>query len=460
MQSLTGKKYAPRLGFFLLTTFVVSGAAFFNKFPLVQEASGRFLLAGLSLDPPPGETGTYGLFVRMVTWQASLWPIVLVQAAILNALLLRTTALLLPGFKRRRVYFPLVLGLALLTGMSWIAGTLLPDIFLGYAFLGTFLWFLDRELSVAGRIALAVLLVFSWSAQLGHLGFGLVSLLVGGIFWVSRRRRLARDRKNLGLWLGIILLALLWVPTYNALMGNGFRFHSSFRVHLLAKGVENGMLDALIGAECRAKGPGEKDRFCAYCGETAFSAYAVKLDRDSVLQDSTSSAWDDPVGFGVPGHLPQGAGAWLNFLGKGFSGAFRQLLTNDFTRYANIWMDEEQPYAHNIARVVHDRFPHAFGEYMFSRQNRINLRLELLPFLNWPLLGLSLGFLIWQWGAWGKDPKWRLFVGLLLGFIVLNALVQGMLLGVNDLAGARLTWLLVFAAGAMAVKRFGTNVNI
>jgi hypothetical protein len=456
MQNIDWKKQLGHLGYFLLTTFVVSAAAFFNKFPLVQEASGRFLLSGFTLEPPPGETGSYGLFIRMVSWQASAWPIVIAQAAILNTLLMRSTALLLPSFSLRRIYFPIVVILAMLSGMSWVTGTILPDIFLSFIFLGTFIWFVDREMKAGFRVMLGVLLVFSWSAQVSHLLFGIVGLFAFAGFWVLRRNSVSREARKMGVaWAGTIVAALLLVPIHNAFTSKGFRFNLSSDIHLFARTVENGML----ARHLEENGPADSTWILAYTEGEVWTASEVKLDRDSLLLNAECNAWADPDGCDIPGGTLNQLGEYLEFTAIGLRDAVRQLLVSDFTRYDYIWMDEERPYAHNIARVIHDRLPHAYGEYMNDRQNRVNLRLELLPYANLPLLGLCGGFLLWGMGKWRRERQWLLFMALLLDLVLLNALVQGLFFGVNDLAGARVMWWLVYAGLVFGVKAFFTNVK-
>lgn len=372
MRSANWKQQLGHLGYFLFTAFFVAGAAFFNKFPLVRESSGAYLEASFSLENLAQETMAYPWLIRATTWQATVWTIVLVQAFLLNFLLLRVTKLLVPGLPLRFVHFPVVLLLALFSSMTWVTSTLHPDIFLSLGLLAGFVFVWDDELRRPARIFLGAVLVGSfWTKSEFVLYAIMVTPLLLAVWFWKRKLVSARLKKRFLLGMGLLLLPFVLTEGVHLISKSAFHFDS----HALA---------------------------------TAKVPHPINVAK--------------------------------------------QLGSGNFTRYPLYWEDNPDPQKAYIAEVIHQRLPHEFGEYMNCRQNRDNLQLWYISWLNLPLLFLSLAVLIWGMSRGQTAGPWAAFLYLVGIGTLLNALLQTSLGDVDDFAGARMSWLLLYAALLMGVS--------
>lgn len=61
------------------TAFLIIALAFFNRYPLVYSDTGTYIRSAFTLHPPVDRPIGYSLIIRAVTWQSTLWTVVLFQ---------------------------------------------------------------------------------------------------------------------------------------------------------------------------------------------------------------------------------------------------------------------------------------------------------------------------------------------------------------------------------------------
>jgi hypothetical protein len=164
----------------LIAVLIGSGAAFYNRYPLIYPDTGGYIVNARN-----GIRSTfYALFVIPANLTHVLWTVVLLQS-LLVVYLLRLVLHEVFGIRSRLQYLAIIVLLCLLTSLPWYVAFVMPDIFVGVTVLGLFmLAFCFERLSrwercfVVGVTFGASLTHFTYlPIAIGLLGVGLVARL-------------------------------------------------------------------------------------------------------------------------------------------------------------------------------------------------------------------------------------------------------------------------------------------
>ena len=141
--------------YLLATGLLAVVLAFVNKYPLVYSDSGTYILSSFTLEPAADRPIGYGLIIRAVTWQSTLWTVVLFQGVVLSWLLWEVMRGLFPEDRVLwRRHLAVVAALVLLSSMPWYAAQVMPDFLTPLIVLILYLLFRAPEL---GRVTRGVL---------------------------------------------------------------------------------------------------------------------------------------------------------------------------------------------------------------------------------------------------------------------------------------------------------------
>jgi len=170
-----------RIAAFAVATTLLLVPAFWNGFPLLFYDTGAYLGRAFEDTLSPGRSAVYGFFLGAGHWW-NFWPAVIAQSLVTVwtvALFLRTQDL-----GHRPILLVALFALfTAATGLPWIAGQLMPDVFAGLAVLALYLLvFRADALARWERVALVVLLAFSASIHNA-------TLAVIAVRWDARHRR-------------------------------------------------------------------------------------------------------------------------------------------------------------------------------------------------------------------------------------------------------------------------------
>ena len=164
---------------------------FWNGYPPVFADTGTYLGQALQIymgwDRPP----FYSVFLFATHWRLTLWGPMLAQGLIVAHLL--AVVLRVLGRPNPWLVVPVAFALSALTGLSWIAAQLIPDVFTGVVVLA--LWLLGfkaRSLSAGERLWLMLLAAGAIAVHQSHLplAFGLAVCGAALLLW-GRGARLA-----------------------------------------------------------------------------------------------------------------------------------------------------------------------------------------------------------------------------------------------------------------------------
>jgi len=281
------------LGFAFLT-FLFLVIALWNRFPLMFYDTGGYLAEGLEGAFLPERSPVYSLLLYLTGGGISLWPVVILQAA-MTAYLVALTA--------RAEVEKLSLGqlmaagafLMLATGIGWYVGQVEPDCMTALVVLGAYLlFFRSKFLGAAQTILVAAITGLAVACHPSHLGLmaGLLAVALAlRVFFplrVSRSRE--RDTANAGEAdlklphilpaLGAFVLALGLVFASNYVLTRQVFFSRSASVFVFARLMQDGIVKRLLDDTCPASGY----KLCAYKSRLKTRADAWLWAPDSLFR--------------------------------------------------------------------------------------------------------------------------------------------------------------------------------
>lgn len=432
-----------KLAFYLLgSAFLISALAFYNRYPLMFSDSGTYIRQAFLLEPPADRPIGYSLIIRAVTWQSTLWTVVLFQGLMLSWLLYETLKKVLPAkVSTWRVHFLLVVVLMLVTSMPWYAAQIMPDIFTPMIALVIFLLFRAPELGVAKRGFLWICLFFFLITHNAHVAMAV--LLLGGMALVKLigRHRLAWPRfwPNLMGMLVVLCSGVAFISWYNGQHGMRPVFAPTANVFLSARLCENGMLGDFLDEHCGTR----NYSLCPYKDELPMApvnfiwgdnSIATKLGpkltvADSLLAPVVHDLLLDPEYMG-------------RFVRSSVVASIVQLFQVSAASGLSPYEQGSAPYME-----MEQRLPWQLSSYTTSMQ--ANGAWWDLGFANCVVrlaALLSICLLAWHRRSWMAHKELRYLIPLLLTWVVLNAVVTASLANVFDRLQSRVAWLVVLAA--------------
>jgi len=259
------------LGTIVLGTLAVLSVALANGFPLVYSDTGTYLRSAFTGFVPEDRPYWYGLFIQVTSLNgATLWGVVIVQAALCSALLWRCWSAFGDG---RAWTFLLSIGiLAPCTGLGWYAGQLVADIFSVIGLLAGLLFMLAPS-RLLERVFCAMLIVLACWVHLSNL---LILPLVLSVTAIAAwRMKWTVDIARLG------SLAVVLIATWPGLMlankavdGEAYISRHS-HVFLMSRMAESGILQKWLDEHC------------------ATEPYTICNYKDSIPTNSRIFMWSD-----------------------------------------------------------------------------------------------------------------------------------------------------------------------
>ncbi|MEK7858356.1 MAG: hypothetical protein AAB320_04360 [Elusimicrobiota bacterium] len=412
--------------------------AFYNGFPLVYNDTGTYLSSGLDLALPLDRPIFYGLFLRATqVLGRSLWLPIAAQALIVSWLVLLVIRTVRPAattLERAAILLLLAFG----TALPWFCGQLMADVFAGLLALSAYLLIFQRA-SLSRRETLLVGALFTLSLLVHSANVPVAAVLLG---------LLALDRRlRAGLRLPAVLLLTALVAARmvsRALETDEYRPRYT-HVWLMARLIDSGLADRLLQERCAEK----NYALCPHKGppmRTGYSAYFWSsdspLERIGGWEHSGAATW--PVLIDAGRYFPI-----ANFTSIAANGV------RQFFSYATgdgLWGYEAVSF---VSRVIHERYPRGAPAFDASRQQRGALLGEIAPLskLHALLAGLALALAALSLLPLPFAPPSQVkgLLGYALVFCVVHALVCAGVL-VTDRFGARVVWLVVFAAGLAGLE--------
>jgi hypothetical protein len=241
--------------YLLISTIVLLWAAIYNQFPIVYSDTCTYLYSGFKLETPSDRPMTYGLFMLLTSFDGiTLWSVVFFQSFILAYIIY----LLFKHFtacKNPQVYSLLaVIILSLTSGLPWISGMLLPDIFTPITILTLLLLVFAKDLNKKEKIIVYIIFFLSNAMHISHLMIN--AMLIMSILIISKIRYFKEafifvSKKQLYI---LLLLSLSGIMTMSSAISKSK--HIFYMGHML----ENGILKKYLDENCAT----HNYKLCAY----------------------------------------------------------------------------------------------------------------------------------------------------------------------------------------------------
>jgi hypothetical protein len=429
-----------RTGYFILSVLILCLPALYNRYPLVFSDSGTYMLSSFKLIPPPDRPVGYGLFIRMVTWQATMWTVILFQALIGSFLLFRIIRTLIPRGKIYLIHFVTLCILSLCSSLPWLCSQIMPDIFAGYMILIIFLFLYDRT---ANKVILALYLLLFGFCIIPHYSNFLISLAL--LFFCIAIHLMWYRKKSSRTFLvrnGILLLSwfisIQFVLCYNYAYTKRYKLSSCSNVFMAARLSETGLLKTYLQEHCKP----EFSPLCRYKDSVFFCQGDFLWNQNSPFNRSRLGFIKADSAYAPLIHAFLTDPKYLKpFIVNCFQAAWQQLFHDQTGGWFIVYGQNSAPWIQIQGHLQRELKP-----YLGSRQNTGKLDFHLQNQLEYFGKLCALLALLFLFVRRRIQTQTGTLILLVIGGIALNALVTASLAAIDERYGSRVSWLIAFIA--------------
>jgi hypothetical protein len=416
-----------------ISTGLLSSAALYNRYPLTFWDTRAYIESATTLAPRPDRLIGYSFLLRAGSWTSSLWPVVLVQCAIVAWLVWRVQNLLRPRISVASFLARTVL-LCVFTALPWVSGQLMADIFTPILVLALWLYLDSPTLSWAERAVLLGLIGLCVTVHLTHLPLGLA--LLAGLALMnlgSHARWTAPVRVRLLAAALALLAGLAAIGGWNASRVGHFTLAAGSSNFLLGHLVDTGIASRMLDEHC-----GERDYWlCPHRARLPMSTdqllWVDALDLEpwehpEQVSRETSRLLRDSLREVPLLHLQVALVSTLQVLGR-------------FATGEGLDSDAKSLIAAHMQALA----PADVSAFLASRQQRDAIPVASLRHLHtpvgWLMIAMMVVVLVRSWRLRElATPRVRWLAFVTLAWL-LNAVLSANLSGVYDRYESRLLWL-------------------
>lgn len=422
-----------RIAGFAVSTLLLLWVAIANGFPLMFADTGTYLRVGTEFYVPYDRPVTYGLAILPFHKLFGLWAVVIAQSLFATWLIDRVLRAIF-GTPPPYALPATIAALALLTGLPWFTGQIMPDMFAGVVILIAWLLLFGWDaLARWERWALPALLVLIVAFHLSFVPtLGAVAVVGAVAGWLLLRQTAFLKRG--GIVLGAIVVAVLGLSSFNLLTQGQFRPSVSSDAFLLARLLDGHMAQPTIVEMCRTRPmilcrqdhvldpkadfPGQYYLWSVYPTLKPAEIAQMPAEEKAVI---SATLHDRP-------------GAVATMAIKGFG----RLLT--FAR-AGDGMDPYGPEM-QVSQQIARHFPRSEAAWQASRQQHGSLRaLAVVPDRTIGLIAALLNIAIVIMAIRRREPLIAGLGVMMIATLILNAFFCSVLSGVVERYQARVMWM-------------------
>ena len=433
--------------------------AFYNGHPFLFSDLLEYVGDGMRIVRRQWPGGIHPPFYGVAIWplhlETSLWPIVIVQGLIVSHLLSTVLRVLGVGL-RGSAFLALVAGLAVLTSLSWYVSHVMPDVFSGVLVLALFLLaFGTARLTVFETVYLTVLATLSLTFHLSFVPIGVGILALAVAFRLFGRSLPFRPAPLLAL-LPLLLAATMSAYVSHRFWGNlaGPPYAPPYLLgHILVDGPGKEYLSRVCATEIPATG-------------TAKEQYALCAHQDEIPDDVEEFMFNHYSPFRSSGQQREVraeardiiVGTLKMFPLRTVASLVEQGLAQVTTFHTQVLQLDEISDGEGGSQVdtFEDVYPFIGGPFEHTKQNRGLLSPARLQLMNDAhrlivVAGAVFGVYALVQSLRTRDFLFVCFLAVVCAGVLVNALVTGMAVGPFGRFGARIIWLVPFAAVAGAL---------
>jgi hypothetical protein len=439
-----------------LVAILLCYMGFYNGFPLLFSDTGSYLYSGFNNEALLDRPAIYGLMLRHLSLQESLWIVVFFQSF----------CIALGGFyifkyfsSRRNFQVPYLiffLVAIVFTGVSINASQLLPDAFTPVMIMASTVLFIGRNISTTDKIGTLILLWISLIVHHSHyliFLFFLISFTFYKLYLVIFRQQSFPVKKIL-IPFSILLLALGTISTINYSFSQRLYLSGGSHVFILSRMINMGIINDYLNCECDK----QQYKLCHY--KDQFPGDFIWDFENSPLYITGGWSANETEYNSIIQDVLITPKYSKRFITRAAESGFRQFFSfeaGDTPAYEG----NEEPY-----NSLNKYFPFLKKEFYYTRQFANKLDYSFINTTQQILFFASLGliFILLFTGLVPAGLK-QLTICILI-FMFANALICGTLSGVVPRYQSRVVWLIlipVFLAitekGLAYSQLFGENKN-
>ena len=423
----------------IATGFLVCAVVFINGYPLVYSDTGAYLASSFSLEPLPDRPLGYGLFIRMVTWQSTLWTVVVAQGTLTSWLLLELILQFFPRDRALRWHVITIAVLLIVSSMPWFSAEVMPDIFTPLLLIVWFLLWYGNEIPLYRRTMLWVFAVVFLGSHYSHVAMTLAAL---GLLVLVRARSGSGSLVVPWSVLSGTLVACLGVITMqsamNASYGYGWKYAPSRHTFFAARLCDSDVLGRYLDERCSEK----PNWLCRYRAELPTQPVAFLWAGDSPLaKEGLNMASADPLLEPIVRDLMTSPVHLGHYIKSACIGSVVQLFQVRTNSGLQSYSEGSSPYF-----WIQKKLPDELGPFRTSVQSLYGYTLFDLDVLVLLALLASCVFMFLKWSVVQAHPALERFIALVVVWYVLNAIITASLANVYDRLQSRVAWLLVLCA--------------
>ena len=436
----------------LVSTGFLLMIALWNGYPLVYSDTSTYLSSGFVLDTPIDRPITYGLFMRVCSLSGwTLWGVVLAQSLLLAHVL--GLALRSLGITQVWIRAGVIGASAIATGLPFVSGQLITDVFTPILFMTLFLLLWAVDLSKRERILLYLLYLLSYAMHMSHIA--LVAMVLVGVLVLRPLIGRGGVAPRWGTWVALLLISAVGT------LAMGPSLSKSKNTFFAARMAEHGILQRYLEKNCGT----EHLILCERLGSIPYSADAF-LWADDSPKHLYPSRREMEMEFAKirSGSFSDGELRWLHIKAAANS------LGEQMMRFAV----GDGNGAFGPGTLLYERVeayvPGDAAMYSSARQMDLDpFYASMLAFNRWydVMMALALAALLLALAVkyrWFKArPLLVVLLVFLLGAYVLNAGVNAGLVMVADRFGTKMAWsipFLIFTVIAQALPGRPTSGTV
>lgn len=434
----------------LLGACLLCAPAFYNGYPLLFPDLLDYVVDGMNLVRKRWPVGTrppyYGVAIWPLHLETSLWPVVIAQGLVVCHLL--STVLRAVGVPLRGpAFLALIAGLAVFTSLPWYVSHVMPDLFGGVLILSLFLLaFCTERLSILEKVYFSLLSVLCFVFHLSFLPVSLGVLAVAIGFRLLRRRDAGAPRPVFAL---VPILLALGVSAYvsHRLWGN-LSVAPYAPPYLLAHVLVDAPGKTYLQRTCERENYALCQRLDSIPNDVEEFMFGQHSPSREFGEQQRIRNEASAIVIGTAKMFP------LETLGVALKAGAAQIVTF----HTEVVQLEDLPYANgdSLGDMFVDQLPFIGRGYQNTRQYMGLLSpvgLSWMNALHRMVVALSALFSLYAVVRCIKTRDWG-FVQLLAvvcAGVLINGLTTGAAVGVFGRFGARVIWLVPFAAVAVGL---------
>jgi hypothetical protein len=261
---------------YVLGTLLLCWVALFNRYPLLYPDSAAYLDVLVHHHNLPDRPLYYGIFIGLLHWDRTLWPIVVAQSLLVVFVVERTLTALMPG-RSWRWDAGALLSLAAATSLPWFTAQVMADVFTPILVLAFYLVAVERAaLPRWTWLALLLILCVAVASHYTHIALilGLIAVLGATALILGRPRLISL--LPVGAAAGLAILA---VVAANYAARREIVLSPAGSVMLMGRLMEYGAAQDYLARHC----PTEHYRICDYQADLPSATDDFLWPDDSVL---------------------------------------------------------------------------------------------------------------------------------------------------------------------------------